>query len=952
MNHTAARRAPRCRHWTVLALALAAAACSEENNTIVQSPPAAGTPLPPSTRTADEGLPGLNVVIRELGGASGPNGNFQVGDRIQVTYAVQLDDGTPVPVDELDYGGILVSGPSFNYQPVIERQRDLAAGSAQNEDGSWTYALPPIPSTYLPPFNDTVSYGAVDGELQGQPLLDGTYTVGIEAYRGYEIEGESLRDAANAVRDFLFGSATALEPRQVVRMENCNQCHEELRIHGTIRRDVRGCVLCHTAGAEDRNDPSVAGGTPGTSIDFGPMIHKIHNGAHLPSVLGVSTDANGDRVYDPSSAQDYIVVGRSAHNYSDVSLPIWPNFSYPMPRDAGYSGLASSERALEDTMRRGAISCDKCHGDPDGAGPVPAPAQGRLAYEEPTRTACGSCHDDVDWSKPYKGGDGSRMPPQADNALCARCHPATGGVLGNEDVHRHPLLDQATNPGTAFNITQVYGDASGIGMPIQRGEKVLLDLTVKDGAGLPLSPSSLARIEFALVGPTDNRHVLAEGRIPPAALSGASVTGQPLPEPVYLERIGVSGGSLETFPTARSPHWDVSGAATSVWLRTTPRAAANDWLATAATRWQNFITVGDASQFANGDYIVLADLTGNEEYLRVQWADTQDNRLWFSSMHNTYDQPWLRFDHSAGTSVARIDVAPMTTFSLDKATGQVTETSEFGNGVVLASYTTDFVLPMEYPPPINDGPTIDSRWGEWSGLSLMDGTYTVGVWGERAISVTVAGETTGYNAVSMPENRDFLVGAATQLQPRAAISSPENCNQCHDDLWFHGSHRRGYETCALCHGGAGGEDWPQYASLFVTPGSVPETPGESIDFRWMLHKIHMGEEQANASSWTVLGFRGSPHTYEHVAFPAQPGGVQRCDSCHGDSPAWREPAERNHPDQTGDSLVWTVACASCHDSVTAISHIASQSLHGLAEGCVICHSDDDELGVERAHRSW
>jgi len=52
-------------------------------------------------------------------------------------------------------------------------------------------------------------------------------------------------------------------------------------------------------------------------------------------------------------------------------------------------------------MRMGVTVCSKCHGDPDGVGPLFAPSQGDLAFSTPLRLVCGSCHDDVDWTLPY-----------------------------------------------------------------------------------------------------------------------------------------------------------------------------------------------------------------------------------------------------------------------------------------------------------------------------------------------------------------------------------------------------------------------------------------------------------------------------------------------------------------------------------------------------------------------
>jgi len=211
-----------------------------------------GTTAPTRTElTRHEDLPGVVVAIPRIAPGSGPGGNLQAGALLSVTFTVEKSDGTELPLGELDYGGILAAGPTSNYQPILARATDLRSASVENADGSYTYTFAtPIPSTYLPPLNDSASFGLGDGELQGQPLLPGTYTVGIEAYKNYTVEGAGYRDAGNATSDFLLGIATALSHREVVKVENCNQCHVELRAHGatiparrTATRAARPAVL-------------------------------------------------------------------------------------------------------------------------------------------------------------------------------------------------------------------------------------------------------------------------------------------------------------------------------------------------------------------------------------------------------------------------------------------------------------------------------------------------------------------------------------------------------------------------------------------------------------------------------------------------------------------------------------------------------------------------------------
>jgi hypothetical protein len=939
--------------------ALAAAGCT--GSTGPQGPPGPPGPGGPTNTELRQGdtPPGLHVTILSVTGGTGASGAFRVGDRVTVNYTLKKDDGTSWTLPEMGTARWMVSGPSFNYQRVLPEVSDVATASATNADGSFSYTFASaIPATYAPPLNDTPSFGASDGELSGQALLDGTYTLGGYFAWNFTVDGRSEKDVGNAEQDFLFGGAAALAPREAVTQANCNQCHKTLQAHGGSRRDVKLCLLCHTAGAEDGNDPSVLGGTPGASIEFKVMIHKIHAGFHLPSVLGVTTNANGSRNYG-ATPKPYVLLGRnsSINDFSDVRFPVWPNALSPMPRDFGYSALPAGSQAVEDTIRSGPANCIVCHGDPDGAGPLTAPAQGDLYKSQPTRRVCGSCHDDVVWGQPYTSNQ-QTMGAQANDTNCTLCHAQTGNGIAIADAHTHPLNDPSFNPGLAIAITSVTEDGTNNGNgSIDPGEKIAVTFTIQDGSGASVDPATLSSISTVLSGPTSNYNMILNTSIPTARLTGTQPFTIDLPQAVLYERVGVSAAGLQTFTTSLAPHWNVAGALTSVQVRTATSGGSST-LAAAAPALQNFIDVVSATNFARDDFIVIDDtVAGLEEYLKIQYVD--GTRLWFSSPASAAYAPGVRFAHGAGATVKEVTLTTKTAgtdYSVDATPGQIHELTEFGNGAVLVSYTTDFVMPAVYPQALNASPDLDDSSGKWTAKPIAAGTYSLGIWGSRSLSLNLFGETNSYRAASVANRADFLVGGATELEPYALIDSAATCMSCHKDIMFHGGSRRGFDACLLCHGTAGSEDRPRYVAA-----SAPATTGTTINFRTMLHKIHAGEGLTNAATYTVVGFGSgaypanfSANTYADVVFPAEADGVANCTKCHGDSnTAWQEPAARDHPtNQVLPVRTWRAACATCHDSSPAIAHIDSNTAPSGAEACAVCHGTNGLEDVQRVHKTY
>jgi hypothetical protein len=80
-------------------------------------------PLPatPDELDPQDDAPRVAITILGVGGASGANGTFRVGDRLSVRFTARKDDGSDWRPEELDTDRVLMSGPTFNYQRVLEQ---------------------------------------------------------------------------------------------------------------------------------------------------------------------------------------------------------------------------------------------------------------------------------------------------------------------------------------------------------------------------------------------------------------------------------------------------------------------------------------------------------------------------------------------------------------------------------------------------------------------------------------------------------------------------------------------------------------------------------------------------------------------------------------------------------------------------------------------------------------
>lgn len=253
--------------------------------------------------------------------------------------------------------------------------------------------------------------------------------------------------------DFVPAGGPVTKVRDIIRTETCNNCHHALAFHGGSRRSMPLCNLCHSPStwgmtqANSNFDPDT-----GESIDMTVMTHRIHMGSSLPSV---------------KAGKKYQIIGfnQSVADFSGINFP--------------YGGTSRTGGHM--------VDCNGCHGK-DSA------AQKDAWLNNPSRAACGSCHDNVNFAT---GENHVNLPQPTDNQ-CKTCHIPQGEVEFDASIkgaHMLPRFSSAL-PGTIIEITNVTNGTAG--------QRPTVTFTIKDKAGNPIPANKLATLRIYYAGPTND----------------------------------------------------------------------------------------------------------------------------------------------------------------------------------------------------------------------------------------------------------------------------------------------------------------------------------------------------------------------------------------------------------------------------------------------------------------
>jgi OmcA/MtrC family decaheme c-type cytochrome len=399
------------------------------------------------------GAPGASAVVSpsEATALSIQVTGAAVSSPPTVTFKVTNQNGVGVvgfaPGDfRFNIAKLISSTPSSKWQNYIYRATGGVYGDQErfgssgrvfgtlvdNKDGTYTYTFatditkavnnadPTAPNCPAPCTD--ADGNALD--LSYQPSL--THRIGVQM-------SNSAYPYVNATYDFVPNGGVGAA-REIVATANCNQCHNQLRIHGS-RIETKLCVTCHNPGSWVAAAPAAVPPQPARPVDFKVMIHKIHWGEELPSVkLGTPYK-----------------IGNS--DFSDV---VFPDMTI----------------ALGDTR-----NCTQCH--TAGA----ATPQGDNWMANPSRAVCGSCHDDVNFTAVADPSKPVLHPgqPQADDSQCATstCHGTGSQYLSVAEVHslRPKMAAEVARYKLVINtFTAAAGATPSANFTIQR-DGVAVDFT-------------------------------------------------------------------------------------------------------------------------------------------------------------------------------------------------------------------------------------------------------------------------------------------------------------------------------------------------------------------------------------------------------------------------------------------------------------------------------------------
>ncbi len=460
--------------------------------------------------TLDFVSPGLVITINSA--------QISSAGAITVTYSLADPNGLPLDATGATTPGVISLAYVASYIPNGQEQYVAYTTSSVTGAVLGTITRPDFelgsPATQVAPGQYTYTFQAV-APAGFDPTV--TTTVAVDGNRDLTPFNLPISYAGTTF-NFVPNGGVVTVTRDVIRTASCNTCHDQLAFHGGYANGMEMCVLCH--------QPQNADPVTGNSLDLKVMAHAIHMGSQLPSVAGTATT---------------------------------PGVPYQI---AGYMGSLTDFSTVIDPANP--QRCGVCHSQTTGA------AQATAFLTEPTRAACGACHNNVNFAT------GANHPGgfQTDDTQCADCHipqgetPFDASILGAHVVPGDTPAAYPLNPDTL--ISSVVVTITGV-TNTNAGQNPTVAFTLNDINGNALALSALSALQFTMAGPTTDY--------------GYTSFGSDVTTPGYVGEDGTQGTC------------DGSGNCTYTFMHAIPAAATGSYaIGAEAVRQENVLPNTNAAQ--------------------------------------------------------------------------------------------------------------------------------------------------------------------------------------------------------------------------------------------------------------------------------------------------------------------------------------------------------------------
>jgi OmcA/MtrC family decaheme c-type cytochrome len=702
--------------------------------------------------------------------------------------------------------------------------------------------------------------------------------------------------------DFVPNGGAVTTTRDIVEKASCTECHQGRGIgHVTSnsgittnpangvpagafigRNDPRLCVTCHTdqtkygfanvvetTGLSPALTTSYYRTTTGeAAFTYPRMIHQTHMGAMNPVVSGSGLVKTGYNLNGHCNSPGQL--GYNAAKPPSNQAQCYNQLQYP-----------------QDVR-----NCTKCH---DGsASAVNKTTDGDNWMNVPSRLACGSCHDginfvtgagitlldrDVDVKAKAAIGthaSGHQGGAQADDHLCITCHTAANTAL------YHGPFD-SNYPATAFTGIPASAAAS---LRTMSAAITAAAVSATDGSvtvSFKLADSAGAAVDMPTAGP-----VVITAGTNPAGLPFKSLN-------FTLAKLTPAANGVSTSWKSYTGKCNVNNAGPNP-----------DMVGSSAyhniLQGYSEVAIGQATAAQN-----LATNSAGKPYMQPGILTSLGSGNW------TYKFALVNAaTHNADTSG---DIRTITTaINLNTATPLL---SVGGAANPAAAYNWNAV-----PTCPDDGVTGIAA-GTTSAAYDPTLTHRIGM-------ILNKNDTLGADAVTNA-TYDFTPDGNKVAQTRNIVTMA-NCATCHAGRKIH----KGYATelCVTCHNQNTSD--PSDSDATIT-----------VDLQRIVHKLHY-----KGTDFWVHG-----EAFGTGSMTGFPGNVMKCQVCHNENATkpTASTSDGNSSSAAGKALEnasnWYTtptsrACGTCHDDTVATAHIASQISGSGVEMCVTCHGAGSADGLD------